>query len=138
MTALVQVHRGHVSESGKLTLDDREGFLRAMHGYAGRDVEVVVRIADPDQRSLASNKFYFGVVVRMIADEAGMPVDDMHEEIAAKFLTVWSDIPGEPPTRISTASLGTKGFSRYVESVMAWASEFYGIRFPEPGEVEAA
>jgi len=137
VTALVQIHCGHVSESGKLTLDDREGFLRAMHGYAGREVEVVVR-RPKAQRSNPQNRYLHGVVIPILAEFCGYDLDAMKDALKWKFLRVPADVAGAPDTVRSTASLSTVEFAEYCEQIRRWAAVELGVNIPEPGQVEAA
>lgn len=137
MTAFVLVHRGHVSESGKLTLDDREGFLRAMHGYAGLEVEVVVR-KPKRQRSNQANKWYWGCILAMIGDYCGYEPEEAHQAMKWLFLRRPADVDGAPDTVRSTAILSTDEFSEYCEQIRRWAALELGINIPDPGRVEAA
>lgn len=113
MAGYTVIHRGHVSEGGKLVLADREGFLRAMHAHAGKDVEVVVRR------------------VRGAEEEA-------HDAMKWMFLRRPADVDGAPDTVRSTADLTSAEFSEYCEQIRRWAATNLGIDIPDPGRVEAA
>lgn len=86
-------------------------------------------------RSTEQNAYYWGVVVRMIADHCGYrtaeEVQGVHEELRRKFLTGHGPLSVTP----STASLSTEEFSEYVEAVRRWAADELGIYIPDPNEV---
>lgn len=136
-TALVHVHRGCVSPAGKLTLADREGFMRAMHAYAGQEVEVVVR-RPKRQRSSQANRWYWGCILALIGEYCGYEPEEAHQAMKWLFLRRPADVVGAPDTVRSTASLSTVEFSEYCEQIRRWAEETLGLDIPDPGEVEAA
>lgn len=83
-------------------------------------------------RSLEQNAYYWGAVVKILADEIGYTKDEMHEALRIKFLS-YENVNGLPTMR-STTSLSTVEFEAYMESVRRWASMFHGIVIPEPNQ----
>jgi hypothetical protein len=81
-----------------------------------------------------ANKYYWGVVVALIAEHVGDEPESVHEDLARKFLTVDPDAP--LPKRRSTAELDSAEFARYVDECRRFAATFLGVVIPGPGEVE--
>lgn len=131
------VHRGDVDVAGRLQLQDRELFTRAVRQLAGARVEVTIRRAKT-KRSLRQNAYYWGVVVVMLAEHLGYQTDEMHEALKFKFLRIAQDeIDGLPRVR-SSASLSTAEFNAYVENVVTWAGAEFGLNIPDPNQAVAA
>ena len=85
------------------------------------------------KRSDAQNKYYWGVVVQMIADETGNNKDMTHDGLRSMFLI---DKTGKMPVIRSTTSMTTKEFMEYIDTVVLWAAEFLGVIVPPPDYVE--
>jgi hypothetical protein len=129
------VFLGRVDEAGRLLLEHRNALTAHLRGLAGKRVELVVR-KQRARRSNEANRYYWGVVVAVIADHLGYDRDECHEALAWHFLRAGED--GEKlPRRQSTASLDTGAFSEYVERVKRWAAEELGIYVPDANEVAA-
>lgn len=137
MAGYTVIHRGHVSEGGKLVLADREGFLRAMHAHAGKDVEVVVRRVRA-RRSNQVNRWYWGCILASIGEYCGYEPEEAHDAMKWMFLRRPADVDGAPDTVRSTADLTSAEFSEYCEQIRRWAATNLGIDIPDPGRVEAA
>lgn len=121
---------------GKLELEDQDaydGYLMTLGG----EVEVVVR-KRRHQRSLNQNQYYWGVVVRMIADETGHTSDEIHEMLKRMFLRDLIEIKGEVYETVkSTTGLDTYGFSKdYVDRIKIWAMDKLNLIIPEADSVE--
>jgi len=122
-------------QSGKLKLNDQalyDDYLLTLDGK----VELVVRKYH-SQRTLKQSAYYWGVVVRMIADETGHTSDEIHEMLKRMFLKDLIEIKGEQYETVkSTTSLDTRGFSKdYVDRIKLWALDTLGITIPESDEV---
>jgi hypothetical protein len=52
----------------------------------GKRIELVIR-KRRSQRSLQQNKYYFGVVVEILANYCGYTTDEMHSALKIKFLS---------------------------------------------------
>ena len=137
---------GHVTASGALVLPKRlAAEVRAM--FAGRDFVAVFRPATK-RRSSDQNRYYWGVVLPMLAEafqDAGNAISpnnpddlkDLHDFLKARFLPprILADGRGEahglPP---STAGLSTTAFAEYTERVRQFAAEYFSLNIPDPGE----
>ena len=137
MSRLTAVHRGHVTEGGTLALDDPARFKASLQAYRGKAVEVVVR-RPKSQRSDPQNRYYWSVLVAMIADYCGYTTDEAHEALKWQFLRRPADVVGAPDTVRSTTSLSTAEFADYCERIRTWAAVDMGLAIPDPGRVEAA
>ncbi len=121
---------------GRIHFDNRKLFDAALKTWDGR---VTVTIApDLETRREKQNRYYHGVVVKMIADDTGQPRDDVHEWLKLTFngetIEMIDPVTGEETkTRIgrSTAKLKVQPFCDYVEMCKVWAAEFLGIVIPE-------
>ncbi len=107
--------------------------------YEGLTVEVTIK-HKKFSRSDNQNRYYFGVVVKTLADHTGFTKDEMHEVLKHKFLRYWATISG-PEDYIeqveftkSTTDLNTAEMEQYLENIREWASIQLGCYIPEPGE----
>lgn len=123
--------RGQVDENGKLHLLDRSKFLASLLALRNKTVEVEVR-KYRRSRTIQQNKFYFGVVLPILADHTGYSADEMHDALKLKFL-LDRERNDELPTVKSTTSLTTQEFIEYIEAIRLLAAEM-GVYIPEPNE----
>jgi hypothetical protein len=128
------VHQARVDAAGKLTLVNPETFRRAMREFAEAPVELTVRRLRK-RRSDRQHRYYFGVVVAMLAEFTGYTSDEMHDALKWKFLRV--DPESSLPTVRSTTSLTTVEFEDFLERVRTWAAADVGVVIPLPNEAEA-
>lgn len=84
-------------------------------------------------RSLQQNRYYFGVVVDLIAAYTGYTIDEAHEALKMKFLLVKRQ--GLPDTVQSTARLTKDQFCEYIEKIQRWAASELGCYIPNPDEI---
>jgi len=134
---MVPVFHGKVSDSGQLEWSDPiKGWLsRYLMTLAGKTVDMTVRV-HRQQRSSQANRYYFGVVVPLIADHCGYEKDEMHELLAMRFLRIEDDPITGSPRRKHTPQTDTKEFGEYVDACMRFGAEL-GVYIPAPGEVAA-
>jgi hypothetical protein len=123
---------------GKLEVRNRDAFEKAMKTFA--DGEVLVRIAHiKATRSEQQNRWYWGVIVELLADHTGYSRDEMHEVLKAKFLpkrVALCDGNGVVVDDFviggSTAKLNKQTFGEYCEAIRSWAAESLGVVIPDP------
>jgi hypothetical protein len=123
---------GTVSK-GRVILDSKDSYIDYLSGMEGKRVGVAIH-KERKSRSDQQNRYYWGVVCKILGDHLGYTPDEMHDIYREKFLK----IPGEEgrPDRIgSTASLSTAEFETYQEQVRMWASQEFGVYIPLPNEV---
>lgn len=90
-------------------------------------------------RSLQANRYYFGVVLKLISEHTGYDVNETHEAMKALFLPkelAFCDgngvIQGEIVIGGSTRKMNVNEFYDYVERVRRFAAEQLGLNVPDP------
>jgi hypothetical protein len=127
---------------GRLPDRDAKRIGEAIRKLDGK--RVVVSIEElKKKRSGQQNRYYFGVVVKLITDafrDAGNMVnaENVHEFLKAEvgklsqvLVTADGEVFRGPG---STAKLTTTEFSNYIEAVRAWAAEILDLQIPSPDE----
>jgi len=84
-------------------------------------------------RSEQQNRYYWGVVVDLLAVNTGYTPDEMHEALKFKFLRVRRE--KLPDTVRSTARLTKDEFCEYIEGIQRWAAVEMGVVIPDPDSV---
>jgi len=90
-----------------------------------------------DSRSLNQNKYYWAVVVSVLASEVGYFKDEMHMVLRRKFLgyTRTNPITGEQEMFAkSTTDLNTQEMEEYLDAIRVWAISELDIYIPLPNE----
>jgi hypothetical protein len=113
----------------------RELHNQHLRRLEGKDVEYVIR-EKKTTRSTQANRYYFGVVVKLLGEHCGYDADDMHEALAMKFLRIEDCPVTGAPRRKRTPKCDTKEFAEYVDACIRLAAEL-GVYIPEPHEVAA-
>lgn len=127
---------------GRLPERDAKRIGEVIRKFDGK--RVVVSIEEVKKtRSSQSNRYYWGVCVKLITDafrDAGNMVnsDDTHDFLKAHvgklsqvFVTAEGEVLRGPG---STAKLTTAEFSNYIEAVRAWAADMLDLKIPSPDE----
>lgn len=99
----------------------------------GKDDWFVVEIQKSKQvRSLPQNKYYWGVVVKVVSQHTGYTSEETHQELARMFLSYENS--GKLFVR-STTKLNTLEFEKYAESCREWAKKEMDVYIPLPNEI---
>lgn len=99
----------------------------------GKDDWFVVEIQKSKQvRSLPQNKYYWGVVVKVVSQHTGYTSEETHQELARMFLSYENS--GKLFVR-STTKLNTLEFEKYAESCRDWAKKEMDVYIPLPNEI---
>jgi hypothetical protein len=88
-------------------------------------------------RSLAQNRYYWGVIIPMLSSEFGYFKDEMHELLRRKFLSYTKANPYTGEAEMfarSTTKLNTADMEIYLESIRAWALSEFAVYLPLPNE----
>jgi hypothetical protein len=124
-----------IARNGKLTIQDRDRFTELMLKYDGREVGVFVCLYE-ELRTNAENRYYWGVVVKMVSDEMAILPDEAHEFLKSLFLKEGVEVNGKRWEIVrSTAALSIQKFEEYVEKCRMWASSELGVAIPLPNEI---
>jgi hypothetical protein len=98
------------------------------------------------RRTDSQNRYYWPCVVQPFADflrAQGQTITDeqAHDLMKAKFLTISVINPGSGEVigeRVrSTTELKVEEFGEYLEKVMAWLADMFGIECPIPNTIKA-
>jgi len=105
-------------------------------------------------RTNQMNRYYWGVMIKMIAEETGYDDDQVHQLMKYKFGVVGEEPPshririnpmeykddpvfdGNTNIPKSTAKYTVEEMQDYWQRITQWAAEFLGLQIPEPNEVE--
>ena len=121
-------------------LEYQKKFPLTKQNYSQMDVEKIRKHAfvsgiplKKETRSEKQNRYYWGVVLKIIGDDTGYTPDEIHQLMQKEFLKYTHK--GEVFFR-STTSLNTKEMEQYLEQVRRFASTELGIFVPLPNETE--
>uniref|UniRef100_A0A6H1ZUY3 Uncharacterized protein n=1 Tax=viral metagenome TaxID=1070528 RepID=A0A6H1ZUY3_9ZZZZ len=129
---MIPIFRGQVLK-GVLQVDTR--FYSWLSTLEGQEVDVIVR-KKRKQRSLQQNRYYHGVIIKILADHCGYSPEEMHEALKEKFLgTQERDKHGLIKMK-STAVLSKDEFIQYTNEVIRWAAENLTVYIPDPHLVD--
>ena len=108
-------------------------YVRIADFVHGKDDWFTVEIVKSKQvRSLPQNKYYWGVVVKIVSQHTGYTSEETHQELARMFLSYENS--GKLFVR-STTKLNTMEFEKYAESCREWAKKEMDVYIPLPNEI---
>lgn len=124
-------------ENGKVKFVDLDLFNQELVRYEGKEATLIIKPLRKS-RSDNQNRYYYGVVIKILSEELGFLPDEMHEVLKQKFLTSETIKIGSEEFVIvkSTASLNTVEFEEYLSQIRSWASMDLNTLIPLPNEVE--
>lgn len=114
-----------------LELDDERGYRRHLASLEGKKIQVIVR-KYKTTRSNDQNRYYWGVIIKILGEEFGYMPEETHEALKWKFLRK----DGKLETVRSTTSLNTTEFEIFLERVRIWALTDFQVKIPLPNKVE--
>jgi len=135
---LTKRHAGRVNEQGELILADPSAWRLAVSRNKGQDVWVTM-IRQQHLHSVSQQRYYFGVVVDMIAEFIGETREETHELLKSEHLPQREIelLEGTkltmPPT---TRNLSVEQYTEYIERCRRWAATFLGLSIPDANELE--
>lgn len=137
MPKLKPLRVGGYVEAGKVHLDNKLLFDAALMRWEGR---VVLTLESEElTRSDRAHRYYFGVVLKLIAESIGHSIDELHEVFKAEWNSrtiFWTNTKtGEMTERKiaqSTTKLKVDEFYDYVENVRFYAAQELGVITPDP------
>ncbi len=110
-------------EKGRIVLDNKERFIPYLKSFEGKRIELVLR-EKRTTRSGGQSRYYWGVVLAMLADHTGHSKEEMHDILKEIFKVE------------STAKLKTQEFEYYLSQIKIWAAEFYNLPIPDPQTID--
>ncbi len=126
MTALsFQIENGQVQNRETLWGNVKETFQRLPDGKYTWPKPVKAR----HQRSVQQNRYYWGVVCKLVADHTGYSPDEVHQIFTNMFLSY--NKKGHKFTE-STTRLNTQEFEWYMEECRRWAAMELQVYIPNP------
>jgi len=118
--------------SGKLFITDRPAFDAWQKRAKQGEVLLKIKNINEKNRSSKQQRYYFGVLIKTLADETGYTTDEMHEALKYKFLQ--EEGIYELPKIKSTSDLTTVEQEELNTKIREWASSELNIYLPEPNE----
>ena len=125
-------------EGGELKVPGRKFLLAALKGWPDGPVDLEIRPFEETRRGRA-NRYYWGVVLKMMAAESGFSQTDLHEVLKLRHngKSIVNPTTGqEIEIAQSTTNLTVQQFSDYIEACMLTGAEWLGLTFPPPRESE--
>ncbi|HEY0140390.1 MAG TPA: hypothetical protein VGF48_05805 [Thermoanaerobaculia bacterium] len=135
MSNILTIFWGKV-RGGKLYFDDRAAYDAFIAKHEGKPLVLTFR-RPSDIRTNAENRYYWGVIVRMVAEEMGIIPDEAHEFLKSLFLKEGVELEGGRRFEIvrSTADLTVADFESYCEKCRQWSACELECVIPLPGEI---
>ncbi len=126
-----------IVKDGQPVFDRPMMWKMALGALEGKRFECSVR-RESKRKSAAERRYYWAVIIHMIADEIGEygkeGEERVHEGLKRMFLTVHED--SVLPRIRSTEELTTVECEDYHTKCRMWASQALGIFVPEPNSVD--
>jgi hypothetical protein len=133
VVATAEVRRGRLFIRNRRAFDDSLAQLKD-----GWELEVTVKRLRAT-RSQQQNRYYWSVVVQLLADHTGYTPDEIHDVLKMRFIPkrlAVADgngvIHDEFVLGGSTREMTTLEFGEYLESVRQWAAETLDVVIPDP------
>jgi len=134
---------GFVDDAGHFALDNATAFREYVQQFKGEEVEVTVE-RKRRQRSSAQNRFLWGACLPAIAEHCGYDHHEMerlhYDLLSVRFGTtaIAPLMDGAPPRIVPTrtsSELNTAEFSDYLEWLVRFAAEKFGVVISFPDEL---
>ena len=127
-----------INKNGTLPRTMTSIIVDYMRRTKGKLITITYKAVLPT-RSLLQNKYYWGVVIKILSKEIGYAPDYMHEYMKQEFLwTDDQDMPDGKTAKIThdTKNLTTVQFEDYIYKIRQWADEFLMIDIPLPNQTQ--
>ena len=123
--------RGSIKD-GRLVLDNEHHFKGYISLYEDTPKVRIIVEKERGTRTKQQNRYYWGIVLSLIAEHMGERPEDLHEILKSKYLRrkrVWRG--GEITILRSTADLTSDEFGEYIDQCIQEGSEL-GVVIPMP------
>lgn len=119
---------------------DIPAYIRYVSAFKPEQIVEVTIKKPARKRTLSQNNYLWGVCYKIIGDELGYDIEEIHEIMKQRFLKRQKDVDfkGKKITlekTLSTTKLSTTQFNQYVDKVKMFASSELGIYIPDPNEI---
>lgn len=124
-------------KDGKLEYKSPEKFYAHLWGFRPGDDLVVTVDRDRPKRSSQQNRYYWGVVLKVISEVTGHTQEELHEVFKRMFLPrrIVKFKDKEYPLPGTTTETDSAEFTEFIERVRAEAGTL-GISIPNPDQVD--
>jgi hypothetical protein len=119
-------------KAGKFIPDNPAVFRKAFYLHDGKQVQLSVT-RKREKRSSNQNKYYWGVVLPLIAQTTGYTIDESHDAMKMQFLVKRT---AKVPTTRSTTDLSTAEMEEYLENIRRFAAVELSCYVPIPNEAQ--
>ena len=121
-------------KDGKLIVENGKMFSMYLRSLGDKILHVIVEVRRKN-RSSNQNRYYWGVVLAVLAIETEHSPEELHEVLKGMFLQEHILLKGKEVTTVrSTADLNTADFEIYLTRCRHWSQEFLSITIPLPNE----
>lgn len=129
-----------VLTKGRIVWDDPRGFTDQLAFMKDGSVVVRAELVTPRAvRAIKLNRYYFGHVLRLIAEYNGDDIDDLHDQMCARFLKRRVQVVNKHSGEMETldvvgrsSKLDGEEFWEFVLKVRLLAAEFFGVVTHDP------
>lgn len=125
------IFTGNVTK-GKVVLDSPERYAVHLSRLEGARIELVLR-KETHQRTTSQNRYLFGVVYAIIAENTGYEVEQVHDAMKVMFAS--KRLENNLTITERTSKFDTKRMTEYIDSIKRWAAEFLQVYIPDANEV---
>lgn len=120
-----------------MTPETTDAFFGYIATLDGRNVEIIVKEIER-QRSNPQNAYYWGVVIKMIAEYSGYNAtkadyERVHDTLRMMFLKRQDGFLNKERV-LSTTELNTSEFEEYLAQIRQWAAIALNLVIPLPNE----
>jgi hypothetical protein len=124
-------------KNGKSQFQDLDRFKEELRGLEGKDCIIDLK-EWKGTRSNNQNRYYWGVVLKILGDELGYLPEEMHEAMKYKFLAHKTVSLGREQVIVggSTRNLTTSELEDYLSKIKAWAARDMSVVIPDPNEIK--
>jgi hypothetical protein len=124
--------------------DSKEAFRQLYNDTQSLEFENgYIALFEADKaRSLPQNRYYWGVVIKMLSELTGYEPEILHEFLCGKFIGERSRSVFDKLIMIrqKSSSLSASEFSEYIEKIRFWAFDKFGDKcdIPDPDGLPAS
>lgn len=124
---------GNIDSEGKLHIKDIVKFRQFLLTIKGSVTVTVKRTRNYQKRTDSENRYYWSVIVKMVAYYMGDTIESAHDALRLKFLINPSK---RMPSLKSTSDLTISEFEDYMTSIRTYMSVEHNLYIPKPNECE--